>query len=438
MEKQQRRRSSRRSRSADQPAEGALQSQQTVAERNLIPAINEPLCFLTNKMGTMPADILMKLCHDFYDDDQIDGAKQLLHEVCMQMGNSLPRLIKRRGAQKKENDINDIMQVLLEIDTGHVPVFLAKDLKNLPPLSYNHFDITKVMADIELLKNEMGIARFIAQSHKDIMDAIKDLKQSDGNCDITGNDHIYTRTDETRLNAAVAPVRMNDVAGTDEVDSDNSITAVKQYMTDVPRNDEYDADGDDEGDGRVTDLVRLHAIQTETFASVAADLSHPTTGRVCNKPTMNTASQPRYGLADAPDTAREPARHRPGRVFNNSAKATFKTRSAADGTTDEVVIGASRAFRLRPSARAEKQRASRARRPVGIFVTRLHPRTTTREIDSHVRDETGCKVNSEQLATKYDTYASFFIRCHDDLAAKLLRSQVWPKGVMVKYFFEQV
>ena len=217
------------SRSADQPAEGALQSQQTVAERNLIPAINEPLCFLTNKMDTMPADILMKLCHDFYDDDQIDGAKQLLHEVCMQMGNSLPRLIKRRGAQKKENDINDIMQVLLEIDTGHVPVFLAKDLKNLPPLSYNHFDITKVMADIELLKNEMGIARFIAQSHKDIMDAIKDLKQSDGNCDITGNDHIYTRTDETRLNAAVAPVRMNDVAGTDEVDSDNSITAVKQY-----------------------------------------------------------------------------------------------------------------------------------------------------------------------------------------------------------------
>ena len=61
---------------------------------------------------------------------------------------------------------------------------------------------------------------------------------------------------------------MNDVAGTDEVDSDNSITAVKQYMTDVQGNDEYDADGDDEGDGRVTDLVRLHAIQTEVWRQI--------------------------------------------------------------------------------------------------------------------------------------------------------------------------
>ena len=81
-----------------------------------------------------------------------------------------------------------------------------------------------------------------------------------------------------RLNAAVAPDRMNDIVAPDQVDSDNSITLVKRYTTDVSGDDEYDADGADESDGRVTHLVRLHAVHTETYASAAADPSRLPTG----------------------------------------------------------------------------------------------------------------------------------------------------------------
>ena len=69
----------------------------------------------------------------------------------------------------------------------------------------------------------------------------------------------------------------------------------------------------------------------------------------------NTVRQPTYGRAGAADTARELTRHRSGLVFKNSAKATIKTSSAADGTADEVVIGSPRASRRRPSAHAEEQ-----------------------------------------------------------------------------------
>ena len=96
----------------------------------------------------------------------------------------------------------------------------------------------------------MSVARFIAQSHKDIMDATNDLKQKDGKCDITGNYPICVQTDGTRLKTSVFPDRMNNAVATDQVDSDNSITVVRQYVTDVPIYDEHDADGDDEGDGR--------------------------------------------------------------------------------------------------------------------------------------------------------------------------------------------
>ena len=123
---------------------------------------------------------------------------------------------------------------------------------------------------------------------------------------------------------------MNDVVSTDQVDSHSSITVVKQYMPDVPRDDAHDADDDHESDGRMTHLVRLHAIQTETYyASVAADPSHPPTGRACNKSMTITVSQPTYdhrlrlhlhsrGRAGAADTARELTRHRSGgRCTNN-------------------------------------------------------------------------------------------------------------------------
>ena len=120
-------------------------------------------------MDSMPADLLMKLCSDFYDDEQIDLAKQLLHDLVTEMGHALPRFIKRRGMNKK-----NIVQTLL--GTDNIPIFLAKDLSNLPPLSCTHFDISKVLSDIETLKNEMAVARYITESHRDIIVAIKDLQ----------------------------------------------------------------------------------------------------------------------------------------------------------------------------------------------------------------------------------------------------------------------
>ena len=147
------------------------------------------------------------------------------------------------------------------------------------------------------------------------------MKQKDGRDDITGsgNGPICIQTDGTRLTAVVAPDRMNDVVSTDQVDSHNSITVVRQYMPDVPRDDAHGADDDHESDGRMTHLVRLHAIQTETYyASVAADPSHPPTGRACNKSMTITVSQPTHGRAGAADTARELTRHRSGgRCTNN-------------------------------------------------------------------------------------------------------------------------
>ena len=49
----------------------------------------------------------------------------------------------------------------------------------------------------------------------------------------------------------------------------------------------------------------------------------------------------------------------------------------------------------------------------GIFITRLHHATDNRNIDEHVYSETGVRVKSEKLKTKFDSYASLKPRnCH--------------------------
>ena len=56
----------------------------------------------------------------------------------------------------------------------------------------------------------------------------------------------------------------------------------------------------------------------------------------------------------------------------------------------------------------------------GIFVTRVKPRTTIKDIQNLVKDETGISVHREKLKSKYDTYSSFYIPCTRKVIRELL------------------
>ena len=114
--------------------------------------------------------------------------------------------------------------------------------------------------------------------------------------------------------------------------SNDEITAVKQRIATAQTTtvvvDSDDAE-DEEGD-----LVRLHAIQRESYPNVTA--SHG------------------------------PAQPRKRRIINNSTHNYTKSTRKDNGRDDDVVIGQSRASRLRSSARATHKGSSGTRNPVGI------------------------------------------------------------------------
>ena len=120
------------------------------------PVVNELLCFVVNKMDTLSFDYIVKLCSDSYGDAEIECAKN----VTQNLGSTDKRYPKRKGQNKKVANMQDILHILLELETTRIPVFVARDLNNLPPLSFEHFDISKLLHDLETVRNEVSLLKF--------------------------------------------------------------------------------------------------------------------------------------------------------------------------------------------------------------------------------------------------------------------------------------
>ena len=91
----------------------------TCSENNTGPCINELLCFIQNRVDTVPLDTLARVCAEFYDSDVIFESKKLLYTKC----DVVNRLKKHIGADKALHDVKDIVKVMLEMPLPHAHVF---------------------------------------------------------------------------------------------------------------------------------------------------------------------------------------------------------------------------------------------------------------------------------------------------------------------------
>lgn len=110
--------------------------------------ICEILAFVKNKMDVMDEDSLRRICETAFTSEEIISAKKLLYD-------SIPtdkRLKTRKGGKKTRRDIDDIISLLKQTDPDAVPTFVARDLQKLPPITFDHIDVTRLLKDILILK----------------------------------------------------------------------------------------------------------------------------------------------------------------------------------------------------------------------------------------------------------------------------------------------
>lgn len=109
--------------------------------------VNELLCFIQNKSVVMDELSLVQICISWYNEEEIENAKTYLCEI------SGLRKIIRKGDKKSASNVSDILKIIKETDD--LPKFVASDLNRLPPVTFDHLDISSLLKTLATIKNEM-------------------------------------------------------------------------------------------------------------------------------------------------------------------------------------------------------------------------------------------------------------------------------------------
>ncbi|KAF9424198.1 hypothetical protein HW555_000591 [Spodoptera exigua] len=100
----------------------------------------------------MDEESISHICVSAFTDEDIKSAKNLLCE-------SLPtekRKKTRKRDGKKLREIDDIICMLKESDPEILPVFVARELQKLPPVLFDHVDVTRILKDLVRMQQEMN------------------------------------------------------------------------------------------------------------------------------------------------------------------------------------------------------------------------------------------------------------------------------------------
>lgn len=134
--------------------------------------VDELLSYVQNKISVASKDTIVKLCLTSFTSDEIRSSKTLLFDA-------LPdhkQKIKRKGEGKAERDLNDIIDVIRKVDSDVLPVFVARQLEKLPPLTLDHIDCTKLLKDLRRLQDEVNTVKSTYATIKDVETVKKEVQ----------------------------------------------------------------------------------------------------------------------------------------------------------------------------------------------------------------------------------------------------------------------
>ncbi|XP_063636282.1 uncharacterized protein LOC134806823 [Cydia splendana] len=113
--------------------------------------IDELLSYIQNKQSVIDDNTLVRICTSAFSSEEIKQSKTLLFESL----STGQRKIVRKRTGKEARDIDDIVTVMRAAEADTLPVFVARKLEKLPPLSFDHLDCTKLLKDIVKLQNDL-------------------------------------------------------------------------------------------------------------------------------------------------------------------------------------------------------------------------------------------------------------------------------------------
>lgn len=140
--------------------------------------IDEMLSYIQNKISVVDNDTIVKLCSTSFTSEEIQNSKTLLFGA---LSNYKSRT-QRKGNGKEERDLTDILNVFRTVDSEILPVFVARQLEKLPPLTFDHLDCSKLLKDLKRLQDDVKNVKSTYATIEDLRLFKEEIKQT--NCDV--------------------------------------------------------------------------------------------------------------------------------------------------------------------------------------------------------------------------------------------------------------
>ena len=359
-------------------------------------AINELLCFLQNKCDVLDEISIIRLCISSFKSEDVDKAKTLLFEfVPTEMG----RKITRKGENKTEKDLQDIIKVLKECEPKIFPKFVACDLTKLPPISFDHIDVSKFLTDIRVMQEELNtvkqqiLNKCDEQTLKLNIEELrsefyqKNIVNNAQNPLVSSNDERARGVNELQLPASLVARRSELTRTSDE--SEKEIFVPHAYTSEPA-------------------LMPTNANANPTYASRAAAVpKRPVSlpSKLINKQIVEYSNNNNDDANEWIDVVHK------------------KKRNKYQGNIG-IASGISNAFK---SADVK----------IPLYISNVDKSTNIQDISEYIKGKTQEKVTVEKISMKlekpYCSYKVFVSRSKLDL---YLNNNIWPEGIMFRRFVE--
>ena len=341
--------------------------------------INELLCYMLAKIDSVPTDTITRLVNENFTDSDVEVAKILL---CEHVDPAI-RAGSKRGQNKKKNNLDDIVKMIMQCDRSTLPKFVAYDLSKLPPISIDCIDVSSLMRKQQLQDVEIA--------------SLKDLVHE-----------ILTMTADTsrRLEVGLmANSRCTSTSVSHAVSDPEPLPSVSPGEPAADCSERMQATG-----------------SAPTYSEVLRDaVCNPDCGQWTTANRKKSAKMP----ASRPPAAesRKPADAAPRAPSGSAATQPAKVRSA----TNKAVVGCKKAGPF--TAVSVKKRVS-------MFMSRLPPGTGGDAVRSYVMEQTGADdVTATKLQTRYDSYESYRLDIVNPSCGNILDPDMWGQGLIVRRFF---
>lgn len=358
------------------PASGSINinSEDIIINEDVI--INELLCFVSNKMHTIPMNMLIQICENFYGDDDVETAKSKLFSLkSCTYSESKIRYSKRQGDKKRKMNLEDIIKKLMELDNHNVAVslkFVALDLTKLPPVSFDNMDVSVLLQRMESVADEVVALKFTMESQ------------------------VKTNKDFTSM-----------------------MSCVNTRITSLETNNIRNVEGEHNGqifDSQV-DFPKLPGGKTK-YSGIASTKNEQVFEPAATFASLNTVQQVQ-----------------PNNVWTEVVKkkkantVTSPVNSTAIPVRKPPMIGKANGTGLSVAVNLPRKRTA------NVFATRFGPNQSGESLKKYIEDKLNVAIQCTQLESRHpDAYSSFYIRAECDNPEIFMDTDLWPEGIQYRWY----